>query len=138
MPEGRRYEFTVVPHTAEVALELVGSDWPAFLEAAYKGLLHLYGEPEAAGEERRAIELSAESPEELLVAWLNELVYLIATKRWVPRRLEISADGGALKATAFGGPLKGGLKLEIKAATFGGLAIESKDGELRATVILDV
>lgn len=134
----KRSEFTVVPHTSEVALELIGGDWPAFLDAALRGLLHLYGGPEALGEETREVELSAEGPEELLVAWLNELVYLIATKRWVPRRVEAAADGRELKAKLFGGPLQGRLKLEIKAATFGGLKVESKDGELRATVILDV
>ena len=137
-----RGRWRVVEHTAEVALAVEGSDWPAFYEAAAEGLVALYDPPAALrADESKAVELEAETPEELLVGWLNELIYLVSAKRWMPARVRVKqADGVRLSAELAGGPLPAGATMrEIKAATFGGLAVRASGGGRRwATIILDV
>ena len=138
-----RGSWKVVPHTAEVGLELAGPDWPAFYEAAAYGLLELYGaRPKPKGEEARSLSLHAEAPEDLLVSWLNELIYLVATKRWIPLRVRVEkAEATRLAAELEGSPMPEGVRLiqEIKAATFGGLAVRGPGkGGPWARVILDV
>ena len=134
--------YRVVPHTSAIALELSGSDWAAFFEAAEEGLLHLYApEPPPAFRGTRDISLKADGPEGLLVAWLEELIYLIGTLRWIPSVCRVvEATGERLRVRLKGGPLaEGRLEREIKAATFGNLSVRpAPGGGWTATVILDV
>ena len=85
--------------------------------------------------------IEAQPTEDLLVAWLNELIYLIGTIRWAPARVRVEEAGTkGLRAVLEGAPL-GDSKLarEIKAATYGGLAVRrTLGGGYAATVILDV
>lgn len=132
--------FKIVPHTSEVALELCANEWSGLYQAAMWGLLKLYGSPRGGRKAKRKVTLEAETSEELLVAWLNELIYLIGTKRWIPHEIIGIASGARRLTVALsGGSLEGKLEREIKAATFGGLAVRStREGRRFATVILDV
>jgi len=132
--------FKVIGHTAEVALELAGPDWPAFYEAASAGLAALYGVvPEPKAVEKRTIKLEADGPESLLVAWLNELIYLVGTKRWGWASVEVKqASDQYLEAALEGEALKGVPIREIKAATFGDLSVRKTKAGLKTLVILDV
>ena len=136
-----RGRWRVVEHTAEVALAIEGPDWPAFYEAAGQGLLALYDPPPLPrADESKTVDLEADTPEELLVRWLNELIYLVSAKRWMPARVRVKeADGSRLSAELDGAPLGDGAGVrEIKAATFGALAVRADEGGRRATIILDV
>ncbi|MBI4425411.1 MAG: archease [Elusimicrobia bacterium] len=139
----KRSSFRIIPHTAEVALELRGSDWPSFFASAARGLMALYAvEPALPPSETKRLEMRADSAEELLVAWLNELIYWTGTKRWIAVEARVSeAYPTQLSAELSGAPLPPGARLarEIKAATFGGLTIGGSDAKgWKATVILDV
>jgi len=133
-----------VPHTSEVGLRLWGRTWKEFYAAAVRGLLALYDVrrvPKAAVR-RRKIVLKAESPEELLVAWLDELNFYITAKRLLPvaqsfQRAGPDAVGASLRMVpldAMRRPLKG----EVKAASYHKLKVERLRGRWCATVILDV
>lgn len=84
--------------------------------------------------------LEGEAVEDLLVGWLNELIYLVNTRRWLPARVhQLSLEGTTLRAELEGAPLgEARPALEIKAATFGGLAVRREPDGWKATVILDV
>ena len=133
--------FRVVPHTSEMALSIRARRFPGFYRNAALGLLALYGaEGRPAKLQTRRLTLKQDSAEELLVAWLNELNYLIAAKRWLPVRVKLTrAYATELTAEVVGGPLDG-IKLarEVKAATFGGLRLSQEPDGYHATVILDV
>lgn len=133
--------YRIVGHTSEVALELAASEEAGLYEAAAEGLLALYRLDPAAASERREVRLEPQPAEDLLVAWLNELIYLVGTKRWAYARARVEKDPeGGLTAELAGGPLgERRPALEIKAATFGGLAVRrASNSAWSATVILDV
>ncbi|MBI3548825.1 MAG: archease [Elusimicrobia bacterium] len=138
--------FRIVPHTAEVAVEIRGSTWSEFYLNAARGLRAAYGpEGTPATLEPRRIEASGDSAEETLVAWLNELIFVVAAERWFPEEIRIErAEETAVAAEARGGPMGSGegravrVVGEIKSATFSDLSIVRGPDGFKATVVLDV
>jgi len=90
------------------------------------------------------VEVMSHSLEGLLVAWLNELIYLLDTRGFVAGRVEITsldAEGFRLMAVLGGETLdtvRHGHGLLIKAATYHDLRIEKNDGLWSAQVMLDI
>lgn len=139
MPRDKK-TFREVPHTSEVAIQVGGENWKTFFESAAAGLLAVYAADGKPALSKTGVKLKADSAEELLVAWLNELNFLVSGRRWLPVSVKVTeAYPTQLKAELEGGPL-GDLRLsrEIKAATFGGLHIKKAKKGWTATVILDV
>lgn len=94
--------------------------------------------------EIETVELWSHSTEGLLVAWLNELVFLFDTRGFVPSKVEITSldpEAHRLVAILGGENLEGdrlGQGILIKAATYHGLKIDKKDGQWSAEVMLDL
>ena len=133
--------FRLVPHTADIGLELSGATWEEFYLNAARGLLAVYGAtaPARRAVGRATVVLEAPSAEELLVDWLNELVFLVSSERWVPRDIRVKEAGPwALRAQAEGPRLEAPLAREVKGATYHGLKVAKKGGAWTATVILDI
>ncbi|WP_337844117.1 archease [Thermus sp.] len=132
-------------HTADVGFELEGESLEALFQAALLGLLGvMFQSPPKGGKRRRRLRLEAEDLETLLVHFLNELVYLIQTKGFVPGRAVLritpTSTGYALEGTLFGEAFRPemGFQGEVKSATFHGLKVAEEGGRWRARVILDV
>ncbi len=88
------------------------------------------------------LQVSATNVEELLVAWLNELLYRYETERYIGRRFVISnMNDTSLCASVFGekvDPTRHEIKAEIKSVTYHQLRVENVEGEWKAQVIFDV
>ena len=87
--------------------------------------------------------LSAETTEELLFQWLNELIFLSETKHHLYTKFNVALDdtGCRLEATIGGEPMDRGrhvLDHEVKAATRHGLSLRPEQGGWVAEVILDI
>lgn len=135
---GYRY----VEHTADVGIEAWGADVAeAFTEAAV-ALSGLMVDPSAIQERmKRRIEVHADDREDLLVRWLNELIYLFDTERVAFRRFRIERlTATDLAATAWGERVDQGrheVGTHVKAATFHRLAVDPGP-PATARVFLDV
>ncbi|MFO8014070.1 MAG: archease [Phycisphaerae bacterium] len=136
-------------HTADVGLEVRGADLADVLataaDAVFDQMLEDRPEQAAATEwvDVRCDPDLAPDPSEVLVAWLQELLYRFETEGLVPIRIDVEeATGEGVRArVAFGrfDPERHGTRLEIKAVTYHGLEVaEAPDGSWRARVILDV
>ncbi|MBI5624805.1 MAG: archease [Elusimicrobia bacterium] len=129
----------LLPHTADVRLRVSAADLAGLFAAAADGLVELFGLESAAGGKKERLELSAPDAEGLLVAWLNELIYRIQSKGLSPACVAVvSCDGRHLAADVSWVERKGRLDREVKAATYGGLAVERKGKKLEATVLFDL
>ncbi|MFH1790560.1 MAG: archease, partial [Candidatus Omnitrophota bacterium] len=88
------------------------------------------------------VSIEAGSREELLVRWLDELLYNFYVKGIIYSRFEISRmDDNSLKGAAHGrhvGDNRSRLKREIKAATFHGLEIKEENGGYVTEIVFDV
>jgi SHS2 domain-containing protein len=89
----------------------------------------------------RTISLEAEDNENLLIEWLNELIYIIYTEKLVLYGFDILVDGGRLRAKCAGQRLSQGgpvIAREIKAATYHNLEIVCIKGIYSAKIIFDI
>ena len=132
-------KFEEIEHTADWAYRVRGKNLAdLFIQAAY-GLYSLV-EMELASEVTlsRTIKLKAIDSESLLVAWLNELLYLHESEGLGFTQIEIQAlNKNSLQATVKGASTQKWLK-DIKAVTYHNLSIEEKESGLEVTLVLDV
>ena len=140
--------FEHLDHTADTAVRVLGLDGPDLFREATRALLSiLLDEASApvADPEAIPIRMEAEDPEALLIDYLNELIFLFDTKRFLPSRLEVrglrlekpALLEGEVRGETYD-PARHRAKTEIKAATFHGLEIRTIGGRLEAEVIFDL
>ncbi len=134
--------YRILPHTAEIGLRVTGRTWSEFYRNAARGLLAIYGMRGARGPRgvRAGVSLKEAGPEDLLVAWLNELIYHVSTGGWVPVRCDLKRASSTRIEGKLSGPRFGRLKpkTEIKAATYHRLEVKRRGGRWTADLILDV
>jgi len=127
-----------VEHTADLEIQVWGPDMAALLEEAARGMYELMA-IEVSEESRRhhRFEITADDREQLLVSFLQELLFLADTE-------ELGFDGFLLNvdATELLAHLEGGFIItrqrEIKAVTFHNLSIGRSGSGLRTNVVFDV
>ena len=133
--------------TSDLCFVARGDSLPAVFSAAAAALLEATVEEPAALRETevRRLELTEPDLELLLLAFLNELIFLRDAQQLLlrPRELRVeSAPGEArLRAELVGeriDPSRHGLAGDVKAATAHGLKLARANGGFRATVTLDV
>jgi len=94
---GRRRGHRLLPHTADVIVEAWGDDLPACVEEAVLGLAETYADARRATEAERAqVHVPAGPDESLLLAALDEMIFLLDTSPNVPVSATVTAaeDGG--------------------------------------------
>jgi SHS2 domain-containing protein len=132
-------------HTADLGLRIVGDDLADLFETAAAGLFDVIvaNRELVRVAETEAVSLAAESPDDLLVLWLNELIFRCETRHRLYARFELKIDdaGHRLEATIGGEPIdrtRHVLDHEVKAATRHGLCVRREPEGWLAEVILDI
>jgi SHS2 domain-containing protein len=136
-----RFEF--VDHTGDLGVRLFGESLPRLFEQAAEALTFILTDPETIRiKETRKLLLEAKTDEELLITWLNELVYLFDTEGLLFKAFEVlSVHDHHLEALAQGEIYVEGrhpIKTAVKAATYHQLKIEHHQGVWTAQVIFDL
>lgn len=138
--------YSFVDHTADIAVELIGGSLDElFTAGAEAWLVSVAGEIKTEDDDLIELELSADSKEELLVTFLNELNYFLITKKWLCTSIQSikifdDVDGCELSAELKGVKLKNDihLKNEIKSVTYHQLEIIERDGDFSTLVVFDI
>lgn len=132
----------VIEHTADSGIEAWGPTLDEAFEEAALGLFDLMIDPAAVDErETCSIVVRGGDDGDLLVRWLNELIYLVDARGLVFGRFVVKREGpGVLAADAYGEPLdpaRHGQRSAVKAATYHQLAVEAGP-PARVRVIVDL
>jgi SHS2 domain-containing protein len=135
--------FELVEHTADIGVHAWGRTAPEVFEEAARGMFSLICDPGQIGHEQSLdIELEAPQQDMLLVAWLNELLYLFEARHVLFADFEVlQADATRLRAVATGEALQPGRQAVcggVKAATYHQLSLTSTEQGWEAQVFLDV
>jgi len=135
--------FKIIDHTADVGIVAYGNDIEELFANAALALFSLIAEPgNVEASLRFDLEVCGNDRESLLVAWLNELIYLFDVERILFSRFEIeSADQVSIKAACYGehfDPMKHHMKTGVKAATYHMLELDRNGDGYRAQIILDI
>jgi SHS2 domain-containing protein len=130
----------LLDHAAEVRVRVRAPTFGDLAAEAGRALarLELGGDPARTTGPARDIDVRSTDREALLVDWLNELIFLAETERWVPAEFEVAtATDTRLQMRARGVTLEEA-PARVKAATFSGLEIRPVPGGLEAAVVFDV
>jgi SHS2 domain-containing protein len=135
--------FEIIDTTADVGVVAHGATCEeAFVHAA-EGMFSLITDLETIKPlQSHTVLAEGVSLEGLLVAWLNELIYLHDANETLFRRFDITAfDGRRLEAKAWGEPVdldRHSLGTEVKAATYHLAQVKEGPSGWEVRVILDV
>src|SRR6056297_518397 len=128
--------FEEVNHTSDLAIKLVSDNLiDLFKDASYGLFFLMYRKQFRKQKDKHIINLSSNNYENLLIDFLNELIYLNDSKNFVLADCDIRLENGyKLKAVAKGFNNGNSPLNSIKAATYHNLEIK-KDNLKYSTVI---
>ena len=126
-------------HTADLAIEVFGSDLEALFTTSAQALCALAFESSSIlTKQQFIIDLTAPDVESLLIDWLNELLYLsekhniflsgFTFHSITPRELSASVESKRQRIT----------KQYIKAATFHNIAVVQSQGGFQTEIVFDI
>ena len=135
--------YTQLDSAGDARLRLRAADLAGLLRAALRGFLSLVTDPASVRSvDRVEVRLEVPDREDLLVAWLNELVFLLDTQEFLPTSADIRVISETnLEATLYGEkmvPDRHERRLLVKAATYHGLYIRVLNGGLEGEITLDL
>ncbi len=130
--------FREVEHAADWALQVWAPNLPALLEQAARGMIALAGIQMAESPvEEGDIELTFSDREQLLVKFLNEILYWIEQENLAFTEYKISLSDGELKAHVIGYPVRS-IGKAIKAVTYHMLEVLQTNEGYEAYIVFDV
>ncbi|MCI0481435.1 MAG: archease [Candidatus Dadabacteria bacterium] len=135
--------FEVIEHTGDIGIRVYGGSLAELLQNAALALMTLITDRESVRpDEETVFELEAETREELLIKMLSEILYIHQVRKMVFCEAEIElTDGYRLKGRLKGEKIDPGrheLLLDIKAATYHNLKIQSVNDRFMAEIIFDI
>jgi SHS2 domain-containing protein len=135
--------YEILEHTADTGFRARGESLEDLFAQAAHALIAVALDPaDAIAFEPREILASGAGLQELLVNWLNEVLYLIDAGQFVPARFEAIRVEGDTVAARLLGEARDGLRhpprMVVKAATFHQLSIHEHNGGWEAEVYLDI
>lgn len=135
--------YRLLEHTADMGIEASGATLEElFAQAAYGLLEIIAGAAGALSREEKSVTVRGGDTEELLVNWLNEVLYLFETGGLFPVDFEVEeVAGNRLKARVVGEPFnpqRHTVEREVKAVTHHQLAVERTADGWRARVYVDL
>ena len=134
--------FEVINHTADIGIAAYGSDLKqAFANAAY-GLFSLMVDLKSVGDRlSRQVDVEADTRDDLLVAWLNELLYIFEVESILFKRFMVDElTDTRLRSRCYGeeiDPSRHEIRMGVKATTYHMLKIEQDNG-YRVQVLFDI
>lgn len=135
--------FETIEHTADIGIRAFAADERSLFENASAGMFSLITDLEMVDPaESFPVAVEGDGFEEILVAWLNELLYVFESNGVLLCRFEIDElDRYHAAGQAMGEPIDPGrhrLECDIKAVTYHMLRVEHLDDAWVAEVIFDV
>ena len=132
-----------IEHTADLGVEIAAADLPQLFASAGEALYALIADP-AKIETRENINISAtgDTPEDLLHAWLCELLALFNIQGFIGKHCEINQiSDGQVQGRVSGERLdlkRHDFHTEIKGVTYHDFKVWQEAGALHARIIFDV
>jgi SHS2 domain-containing protein len=135
--------FRLLAHTADLGIESWGPDFAGALAQAVSALgVVLAGEGAGQATEERPVRLVAEDEAALVVALLQEALFLLEVEGWLSVDAALRVDpAGVLTGHLLGEPFDAVRHADgeaVKAVTWHGLAVDREPGRVSLTIYLDL
>jgi tRNA nucleotidyltransferase (CCA-adding enzyme) len=132
------------PHGADIGIRGIAPTLEGAFEQAALALTAIVVEPQSLAVLPDALDFECEAPDQelLLVDWLNEVIYEMATRQMLFGRFGVHIEGTRLRAVGWGQPMSSHgeeLTVEPKGATYTSLSVRQlADGRWCAECVVDV
>ena len=128
---------------ADVGVRGWGESRAAAFAQATLGVFALLVEPaEVQACEPREVRAQAEGPEALLVAWIDECLYVHEIEAFVVSRVEVGACSDTVVHGRLHGepldPARHRLGTVVKAATLHGVSVQAHEGTHEVKIVVDI
>ncbi len=139
----KKPDFEIVEHTADVGVRATGVDLPELVANVARGMCSIVADPDTVRPGTAvAVRASGDNHEDLMVHWLNELLYIIDAKHFLFCDFTVeSVTDTNVKAKAWGEELdhsRHDIRTEVKAATYHELSVKKQDAGWTAFVLFDI
>jgi SHS2 domain-containing protein len=137
-----RRKYRLLPHTADLCVEVRAGELPSLLADAVGSLFSLLTDRRRVrGKERKMLPVPAAPPDEQLYLLLRQALLLVSSEQFLARNVGATMESGIWNITLAGetaDPARHEVYREIKAVTRHALSVE-RDGEgWTARFIVDV
>jgi SHS2 domain-containing protein len=134
-------KFEILEHRADLKIRVFGKTKEELFENAMVGMFEAakYETTKQLTTKRLTTKIKSFDLPSLLVDFLNEVLYLVETKKLVFEKIEFKKfTENEIEANLFGKPLKR-MGVHIKGVTYHGLEIsQRKDKNWQATILFDI
>ncbi len=139
----RHKRFELIEHTADAGIKAYGKTKEEMFKNAALGMFDIMASLKNIKlQESIDVELEAKNTEELLVAWLRELLYQAQAKKILFKKFAFQdLNETRLRAICYGekiNPKKHHFKTEIKAVTYHQLKVEQENSLWAGRIIFDL
>jgi SHS2 domain-containing protein len=130
--------FEEIPHTADWSLRVSAADLPALLSESARGMLVLSGiRLSTASRVERLLKLTASDPEDMLVSFLSELLFLQENEALAFDDVRVQIDDNNLSALLLGSRILS-MNKAIKAVTYHNMHIRRISIGYEVEIVFDV
>lgn len=135
--------YEILDHTADISVKIYATSLEDIFIQSSVAMMDLICNVEKVRPLKSFnIEVSGSSNEQLLVNWLQELLYLHEVRNFLFSKFTVkSITGGVIKGTAFGEKLDSSrheLMNHIKAVTYSNLDIRKENGKYVTSIVFDI
>ncbi len=135
--------FKILEHPADLGIEAYGNSMEDVFKNSAKGLIFIIaGNSKIDNNLTKKITISAMDRENMFVRWLNEILFLYDSEKFLMSDVEFkNISDTSLCANVAGekyNKIKHQLKLDVKAVTYHNLIIEKERDIWKSRVYLDV
>jgi SHS2 domain-containing protein len=135
--------YEVIDIFGDAGIRAFGADCAEAWGSAGIGMYSLITDLEQVGENKTVeIEVSSNSPEGLLIKYLNELIFHFDTFNFIGKRIEVTEFSESfIRAKVHGeefDPRKHEQRLLLKAATYHNIKVAKSDSRCEVEVIFDI
>jgi SHS2 domain-containing protein len=137
-----RARHRLLPHTADLCVEVRGDDLPSLLAAAVDALFSLLTDRRRVRPKmRKVLPVPPAPPDEQVYLLLRQALLLVSSERFLVRSAGATMEAGTVKVTLAGeaaDPSRHEVYREIKAVTRHALSVRQGAGGWTARFIVDV
>jgi len=140
-------QYSILDHAADVGLAVSGSTAEEMFEAAAAGMFSIITDLKAIGDNvSREISIVACSHEDLLINWLQELLYVFSVEHLLFAGFSVEIHNPETEKFIVTGrcrgekydPLKHEIYAEVKTATYHQLTVEHTKNHWQGKIIFDI
>lgn len=133
-------DYEILEHTADLKIKVYGTSFTQLLENAGYALSEILLPGGKECDETREIFIDGNSREQILVRFLNELIYTVQAEFIIFRQFDIEEVGKGINAICRGSKLGPSdiPEYDFKGATYHELDITNDNGKYSAQIVIDI